>query len=215
MHLYGYWRSSAAYRCRIALALKGVDYAFTSVHLRRNGGEQKMPAFLKLNPQGLVPALVDGDTVLTQSLSIIEWLDETIPHPPFLPEPVDQRARVKAFAQVIGSDIHPLQNLRVLKYLKSELGCDQAQLDVWCRKWNSDGLIACEKLLADQPKEQAFCFGPQPGLADIFLAPQLYSARRFGVDLSPLGRLVALEQTYQAHPVFAAAHPDLQPDMDA
>lgn len=214
MHLHGYWRSSAAYRCRIALALKGIAYDFTSVHLRRNGGEQKLPAYLALNPQGLVPALTVGDDTIVQSLAIIEWLDETYPEPRLLPTDALQRAKVRAFSQVIACDIHPLQNLRVLEYLKGELRCDQAAADQWCIKWISDGLSACEKLLADQPGGHAYCFGKQPGLADICLAPQLYSARRFGVDLSPLPRLLALEQTYQLNAAFQSAHPDVQPDKD-
>jgi maleylacetoacetate isomerase len=214
MRFYGYWRSSAAYRCRIALGLKGVDYEFRSVHLRRNGGEQKQPDYLALNPQGLVPALATDQGVISQSLAIIEWLDETVPEPPLMPSSPFDRAQVRAFAQIIACDIHPLQNLRVLEYLKSELACDQSAADAWCRKWIEDGLSACESLLARQKSPETYCFGTEPGLADICLAPQLYSARRFGADLKRMGRLAELERAYSAHPAFVAAHPDAQPDKD-
>lgn len=215
MRLFGYWRSSAAYRCRIALALKGLDYDFTSVHLRRGGGEQKLPEYLALNPQGLVPVLVDGPQVLTQSLSIIEWLEEMYPKPALLPSNAGQRAQVRAFAQAIACDIHPLQNLRVLEYLKSELGCQQSDADAWCRKWIGEGLQACEALLARASGNHRFCFGESASLADVCLAPQIYSAKRFGVDLEPMQRIQELERTYQGEPAFAAAHPDVQPDRDA
>ena len=215
MRLFGYWRSSAAYRCRIALALKGLDYDFTSVHLRRGGGEQKLPEYLALNPQGLVPVLVDGPQVLTQSLSIIEWLEEMYPKPALLPSNAGQRAQVRAFAQAIACDIHPLQNLRVLEYLKSELGCKQTDADAWCRKWIAEGLQACETLLNRTSEIHRFCFGESASLADVCLAPQIYSARRFGVDLEPLRRIQELEQAYQGEPAFAAAHPDAQPDKEA
>lgn len=215
IHLYGYWRSSAAYRCRIALRLKGLDYEFTSVHLRRGGGEQKLPEYLALNPQGLVPALVDGQQVLTQSLAIIEWLEEVHPDPSLLPVNPGQRAQVRAFAQAIACDIHPLQNLRVLEYLKNELGCKQTDADAWCRKWIAEGLQGCEALLSRTPGNHRFCFGESPSLADVCLAPQIYSARRFGVDLEPLRRIEELERTYHGEPAFAAAHPDVQPDKDA
>ncbi len=215
MRLYGYWRSSAAYRCRIALGLKGLSYEFTSVHLRKDGGQQKLPDFLALNPQGLVPALENGPQVLTQSLAIIEWLEEMYPAPSLLPADPGERAQVRAFSQAIACDIHPLQNLRVLEYLKNELGCQQADADSWCRKWIYEGLQACEALLARASSSHLFCFGESASLADICLAPQIYSARRFGVDLASMERILKLEQTYQNQPAFAAAHPDLQPDKDA
>lgn len=215
MHLYGYWRSSAAYRCRIALAIKGLSYDFTSVHLRKNGGEQKLPEFLGLNPQALVPALVVDDAVLTQSMAIIEWLDETAPGPALMPTDPLARAKVRAFAQSIACEIHPLQNLRVLKYIKAELGADQTAVDAWCRKWIGGGLAACESLLATQPDGQRYCFGDEASLADICLAPQIYSARRFGVDISDLQRILELERIYAEDPAFVAAHPDAQPDKDA
>lgn len=210
LELYGYFRSSAAYRCRIAFNLKGVDYRYRAVHLRR--GEQRDSAFLAANPHGLVPALVDGDFVLTQSLAIIEWLDETFPEPPFLPDDARTRARIRAFALSIACDIHPLQNLRVLKYLKSPIGCDQATIDEWARHWVGDGLAACDKMLMGL--SETYCFGETPSVADIVLAPQLFSAQRFGVDISGMTRLLALQKTYEAAPAFVSAHPSKQPDWE-
>jgi maleylacetoacetate isomerase len=213
MHFYGYFRSSAAYRCRIALNLKGLSPDFTSVHLRK--GEQTAPAFLARNAQGLVPALdVDGHT-LTQSLAIIEWLDETYPAPPLLPRDAFDRAQVRALALSIACDIHPLQNLRVLRHLKSALGQDQAGLDRWCRYWIESGLSAVEACLAGSAASGAFCFGDQPGLADICLAPQVFSAARFGADIGKLGHIQRIMRACDAHPAFAAAHPSRQPDSEA
>jgi maleylacetoacetate isomerase len=212
---HGYFRSSAAYRCRIALNLKGVATEFVPVHLRRGGGEQKTTAYRAVNPQALVPALEVDGLVLTQSLAIVEWLDETWPEPPLLPANKDLRARVRAFAQVIACDIHPLQNLRVLDYLKNELGQDQAAADVWCRRWIGDGLAACERLLARETATGPFAFGAAPGLGDICLIPQLFSADRFGVDLADMPRLRAVRAECEALPAFAAAHPSRQPDSEA
>ena len=213
IELYGYFRSSAAYRCRIAFNLKGVEPSHRFVHLRR--GDQRSEAFLATNPQGLVPMVVAEGEALTQSLAIIEWLDETHPEPPFLPDDPLKRARVRAFALSIACDIHPLQNLRVLKYLKSALGQEQDAIDAWCRHWVGGGLEACERTLASGAAGGPYCFGERPSLADIVLAPQLFSARRFGVDLGALPRLSALERTYDAAPAFAAAHPSRQPDFEA
>lgn len=215
LRLHGYFRSSAAYRCRIAFSLKRVDYESRAVHLRRNGGEQRMPGFRALNPQGLVPVLEVGDEVLTQSLAIIEWLDETYPDPPLLPEAPVDRARVRAFAHAIACDIHPLHNLRVLEYLRGDLGVGQAGLDQWCRKWIGDGLAACEAILAAKPRESRFCFGDSASLADVCLAPQLHSAARFGVELDPWPRLRVLKRTYSSADAFVDAHPDNQPDSEA
>lgn len=214
MRFHGYFRSSAAYRCRIAFNLKGVSPDFVSVHLRRGGGEQNTDAYRALNPQGLVPALEVGGQVLTQSLAIIEWLDETVPEPPLLPSDKDARARVRAFAQMIACDIHPLQNLRVLQYLRAPLGHDQAALDAWCRHWIGEGLAACEAVLARETHSGDFCFADAPGLADICLVPQIFSAARFGVDLAGMPRLRAIEAACQALGAFAAAHPDVQPDSE-
>ncbi len=214
IRFYGYFRSSSAYRCRIAFNLKDVDYDFVSVHLRKDGGQQKKSDYRAKNPQALVPALEDGDFILTQSLATIEWLDETFPEKArLLPEDKDRRAKVRAFAQAIACDIHPLQNLRVLDYLKAEFGADQAALDRWCGRWISDGLAACEALLEKEPAS-AFCFGETPGLADICLIPQVFSAHRFGIDLSAMPRLVAIAEAANALPAFANAHPRNQPDAE-
>lgn len=211
---HGYFRSSAAYRCRIAFNLKGIETELTSVHLRRGGGEQKSEQYRALNPQGLVPALEIDGLVLTQSLAIIEWLDETYPQPPLLPANKDERALVRAFSQAIACDIHPLQNLRVLDYLRSNLGHDQAQLDDWCRTWIGDGLAACERLVERAGNTGPFAFGDQPGLADICLIPQMFSADRFGVDLGAMPRLRAIRDICNVLPAFADAHPARQPDAE-
>ncbi|KEO50906.1 maleylacetoacetate isomerase [Thioclava pacifica] len=214
IRFHGYFRSSSAYRCRIAFNLKGVEYDFTSVHLRKDGGQQKTPGYRALNPQALVPTLEEGDLRLTQSLAIIEWLDEVKPGPKLLPDDADLRAQVRAFAQVIACDVHPLQNLRVLDYLKAEFGADQAALDAWCGRWIRDGLAACEALLAARP-ESEFCFGTTPGLADICLIPQVFSAARFKVDISDLTRVRRITETCNALPAFADAHPKNQSDWEA
>lgn len=213
MIFYGYFRSSAAYRCRIAFNLKGIDPQRRHVHLTRDGGEQKMAAYRALNPQGLVPAVrLDDGTVLTQSLAIIEWLEETYPNPPLLPRDHLARAHVRAFAQIISCDIHPLQNLRVLNHLRTVFGQDQAGVERWCQRWLSDGLAACEALVADG--QGRFCFGETPTLADICLIPQLFSADRFKVDLTSMPRLRAIRAVCEAMPAFANAHPMQQPDAD-
>jgi maleylacetoacetate isomerase len=213
MIVHGYFRSSAAYRLRIALNLKGlVAEEFHSVHLRR--GDQREDAYTDLNPQGLVPTLVaDDGAVLTQSLAIIEWLDETRPEPALLPKDPLGRAHARAFAQVIACDVHPLQNLRVLRYLKRELGQAQDGLDAWCRHWIAPGLATCEALLARAP-DAPFAYGDAPGLAEVCLIPQMFSADRFGLDLAPYPRLNALRKTCEALPAFADAHPSKQPDTE-
>ena len=213
MKLYGYFRSSAAYRCRIAFNLKGLRPEFVSIHLRE--GKQRAPDFLKLNPQGLVPALEVDGRVLTQSLAIIEWLDETHPKPAFLPADALDRAHVRALALSIAADIHPLQNLRVLKHLKTEYDQDQAGLDRWCRHWIEGGLAAFEATVVNSGKSGAFCFGDTPGLADICLVPQMFSAARFGADVSNLKTLQRIMKTCEALPAFARAHPSAQPDAEA
>jgi maleylacetoacetate isomerase len=212
MTFHGYFRSSAAYRVRIALKLKGLAPDFVAVHLRR--GDQKADDYRAVNPQGLVPALEVDGLVLTQSLAIVEWLDETWPEPPLLPRDKDIRARARAFAQAIACDIHPLQNLRVLRYLKRELGQEQDGLDAWCRHWVGEGLAACERLLAREP-QSAYAFGDAPGIAEICLVPQMFSADRFGVDLTAMPRLRALRDACEALTAFADAHPARQPDAEA
>lgn len=215
IEFHGYFRSSSAYRCRIAFNLKGLDYCFTSVHLRRGGGEQNTPEFRAMNPQGLVPVLVDGDFVLSQSLAIIEWLDETQPGPALLPKDPYVRAQARAFAQIIACDIHPLQNLRVLQYLGSEYGADQVTKDAWCARWIVDGLTACDELLAKQDHGGDFCFGDTPGLADICLVPQVFSAQRFNADISHLSHVMRVFEACQKLPAFAEAAPGRQPDAES
>lgn len=214
IQFYGYFRSSCAYRCRIAFNLKGVKHEFNSVHLRRNGGEQNAPEFRALNPQGLVPAINDDGFLLNQSLAIIEWLDEKYPAPPLLPEAAEAKAQVRAFALMIACDVHPLQNLRVLQYLEKELGANQAAKDKWLQRWIGDGLAACEAVIARQEHNGAFCFGDSPGLADICLVPQVFSAERFGVDLSNMANVKRAYQACQALPAFADAAPGKQPDAE-
>ncbi|HNG66436.1 MAG TPA: maleylacetoacetate isomerase, partial [Thauera aminoaromatica] len=183
MKLYTYFRSSAAYRVRIALNLKGLDYEAVPVHLVRGGGEHRQPAYLGLNPAGLVPALEDQGQVLTQSLAIIEYLEESHPQPALLPAAPLDRARVRAIAQAIACDIHPVNNLRVLQYLTRELDASEEQKNAWYRHWIGVGLQAVEAMLAGDARTGAFCHGDTPGLADCCLVPQVFNARRFGCEL--------------------------------
>lgn len=213
MKFYGYFRSSAAYRCRIAFNLKGVTPETAFIHLRK--GEQRGEAFLMRNPQGLVPALEVEGRLLTQSLAIIEWLDETHPSPPLLPADAYDRAFVRSLAQIIACDIHPLQNLRVLNALRADYGLDQSGLDGWCRRWIESGLAAYEARLAQAGTAGAFSFGDSPTLADICLIPQVFSAGRFGADISGLARIARIAAHAAGHPAFAAAHPASQPDTEA
>lgn len=211
MKLYTYFRSSAAYRVRIALNLKGLAYDAVPVHLLKDGGQHKAPAYLALNPQGLVPALEDHGHPLTQSLAIIEYLEETHPLPPLLPPEAVGRARVRAFAQTIACDIHPLNNLRILKHLRKEFGQDDEGVNAWARTWIAAGFDALERML--EPG-QAFCFGDTPTLADICLAPQMVNARRVGTDLTPYPNLCAIDARCRALPAFQAAEPGNQPDAE-
>lgn len=210
MKLHGYFRSSAAWRVRIALNLKGLDVEHVSHHLRH--GEQRDPAYLALNPQGLVPTLeLDDGTALTQSLAIIEWLEETQPEPALLPKHPVERAKVRAFAQAIACDTHPVQNLKVLNRLR-ELGHDGDAALAWAASVNVDGLSACEQLAANNPGP--FCFGSQPGLADICLVPQLGNARRFKVDVAQFPRLLRAEAAAMELAAFRDATPDRQADAE-
>jgi len=213
MRLYGYFRSSAAYRCRIALNLKGLPHELVSVHLRK--GEQRGESFLKLNPQGLVPALEEGGRLITQSLAIMEWLEETHPTPALLPRDPFERAHVRALALSIACEIHPFQNLRVLNHLRTELGQDQAGLDRWCRRWIETGLGAYEQTLLATGTAGAFSFGDTPTIADACLLPQVFSAARFGADISGLRTIERIARSAAAHPAFIAAHPSKQPDFEA
>jgi maleylpyruvate isomerase len=210
MKLHGYFRSSAAYRVRIALNLKGLSAQHLPHHLRK--GEQRAPDYLRLNPQGLVPTLEDdGGAVLTQSLAIIEWLEETYPEPPLLPKDPLRRAKVRAFALVLGCDTHPVQNLKVLARLR-QLGLPEEQVTEWAAWANREGLAACEALLASEPGP--FCFGNTPSLADLCLVPQLGNARRFGVDVAAYPRLLQAEVAARAMKAFADAAPERQIDAE-
>lgn len=209
--LHGYWRSGTSYRTRIALGIKGLSYVHVPVDLRK--GEQQDEAFRALNPMGLVPALISGDTVLTQSPAIIEWLDERYPEPPLLPADIDERARVRAMAALVGCDIHPLNNLRVLKALRSEFGADQAVIDAWAGRWITAGFAALDTMIIRWGGEYAY--GDTLTIADCYIVPQVYSAERFNVDLSAFPAVVGAAERAAAHPAVAPAHPHLQPDYDA
>lgn len=212
MTLHGYFRSSAAWRVRIALGLKGIGVRHVSRHLRKGG--QSTPDHLALNPQGLVPTLeVPGQGALTQSLAIVEWLDETQPGPALLPADPWGRARVRALAQIIACDIHPIQNLRVLQYVKRQFNQEQPAIDAWARHWIETGLAAFEARLAE-PATGRFCHGDAPGLADLCLVPQLGNARRFGTELSAYPRILGIEAECMTLPAFAEAAPERQPDAE-
>jgi maleylacetoacetate isomerase len=198
---------------RIALNLKGIAHQHAFRHLRKR--EQQAPEFLARNPQGLVPALeVPGQGVIAQSLAILEWLEETHPEPAILPRDAWGRARVRSLAQVVACDTHPVQNLRVLQYVKHELGQEQAAVDAFARRWQELGLGALERRLASEPETGRFCHGDTPGMADICLVPQLGNARRFGLDLAPYPSILAIEAACQALPAFRAAVPEAQADAE-
>ena len=208
--LHGYWRSTAAYRVRIALALKGVAHAQVTHDLRT--GAHREARYRALNPQGLVPALETDDAVLTQSPAILEWIDETYPMPPLMPADMTGRAIVRATAATIACDIHPVNNLRILNALRTEFGADEVAVNRWIARWIGDGFAALETLIAHHG--DGFAFGSTPTIADCHLVPQIYSAERFAVDLAPYPHLRAAADTARALPAFAAAHPDRQPDAD-
>lgn len=214
LDLHNYFRSSSSYRVRIALNLKGLAYNYLPVHLNRGGGEQFAPAFRALSPDAVVPVLVAGDAALTQSLAIIEWLDETQPGAPLLPAGAAERAWVRALSQTIACEIHPLNNLRVLKYLTGELGLDEARKLDWVRHWTGAGLAAVEAMLARRPVQSTFCHGEQPGMADCVLAPQAFNAERFGIEIGAWPRIAATVAACAALPAFAQAHPARQPDAE-
>lgn len=210
MKLYNFFRSGTSHRLRIVLNLKGLAYDYAAVDLRTE--EHLGAAFKSLNPQGLVPALVNGDLVLTQSPAIIEWLEERYPAPALLPAHPDDRARVRALAAIVGCDIHPINNRRILEYLRKTLGCDEAAVLAWCAMWINDGFAALEALLAADPQRGAFCFGNTPTLADAYLVPQVESARRFKVDLTPYPTIVAIDKACAQLDAFRLAAPGAQPD---
>jgi maleylacetoacetate isomerase len=211
--LHGYFRSSAAYRVRIALNLKGLDYDQVSVHLRK--GEQRADAFLALNPQGMVPALVDGDAVLTQSPAILEYLEEAYPDTPrLLPEGPADRARVRALAATVACDIHPVNNLRILQYIQGPLGCSQEAMITWYNHWIAEGFRAIERMLSGDPRTGRFCHGDAPGLADICLVPQVVNSQRHSLDLSPYPTIRRIAEACDTLEPFRAAHPSRQPDTE-
>jgi maleylacetoacetate isomerase len=213
MRLYGYFRSSAAFRVRIALNLKKLDYETAAIHLRRN--DQTKPDYLGVNPQGLVPTLENGDRRLIQSLAIIEYLDETYPDPSLLPAHPADRARVRALAEIVACDIHPINNLRVLRYLTHSLGHDEAAIATWYNHWIDTGFRAFERLLAEDARTGTFCQGDSPGLADISLVPQVVNAERYRLDLAPYPTITRIYRSCMALEPFAAAHPNRQSDYEA
>ncbi|KAB8055502.1 maleylacetoacetate isomerase [Janthinobacterium rivuli] len=216
MKLYTYFRSSAAYRVRIALNLKGIDYDSIPVHLLQDGGQQLLPAYRAVNPSALVPALDDDGAILTQSLAMLEYLDETRPGVPLLPADPLERARVRALALAIACDAHPLTNLRVLKYLKNTLGLSDEAKQEWYRHWMAEGLAAVEALLAqgDPAGKGLFCHGDSPTMADCCLVPQVFNAQRFAIDLAPYPRVARIHAHCAGLPAFVAAHPSQQPDAE-
>ena len=212
LRLYTYFRSSAAYRVRIALALKGLDYERVPVHLLQDGGQQHAPAYRTLNPAGLVPALQADGAVLTQSLAIIEYLDEVHPAPALLPPDALGRARVRALALAVACDIHPVNNLRVMQYLGGPLGVGEAERNAWTRHWIALGFAALEQQLAASGDTGLCCHGDAPTLADCCLVPQAFNARRFGLALDAWPTLARIVTHCEALPAFAQAHPARQPD---
>ncbi len=213
--LYSYWRSSAAWRVRIGLNLKGLRYDIAPVHLLRDGGEQHREEFRGTNPQRLVPVLRHGHRMLRQSMAILEYLDESWPEPALLPATARERQRVRALAQAIACDIHPLNNLRVLQYLDREWNVPQAERDSWIQHWIGEGFDAVEAMLRNHPATGHFCDGHAPTIADCCLVPQMYNARRYGVNLEPYPTMLRIEQACLALPAFDAARPERQPDAPA
>jgi maleylpyruvate isomerase len=209
MELYSFFRSSAAYRVRIGLNLKRIPYKTHPVNLTKNGGENRKLTYLVVNPQGKVPALaLDDGRVLLQSMAILEYLDETVPDPPFLPRDPFERAQVRSVANIIACDIHPLNNLAVQNRIRAEFGADEAGLERWCQHWIAEGFRAIESLI----EGEVYCFGDQPTLADILLIPQVFNARRVKADLSPFPKIVAVDKRTRELDAFAKAHPMVQPD---
>ena len=213
MKLYSYFRSSAAFRVRIALNLKGLPYDTAAIHLRRS--DQNKPDYRSVNPQCLVPALEDGGQILIQSMAILEYLDELHPEPPLLPEQPSDRARVRALAEIVACDIHPINNLRVRRYLMRELGHDEAVIAKWYNHWIAEGFQALEPLLAQDARTGTFCHGDSPGLADVALVPQVVNAERYELDLAQYPTVVRIYENCMRLEPFIAAHPRNQPDFEA
>ncbi len=210
MKLYNFFRSGTSHRLRIALNLKGLQTEYLPVDLRTE--QHLQAAFKAINPQGFVPALVDGDQVLIQSPAIIEWLEEKYPNPPLLPADAQQRARVRALAAIVGCDIHPINNRRILEYLRHQFKADEAAINAWCATWITAGFDAFEALLVADKARGDFCFGSQPGLADVYLVPQVESARRFKVDMSRWPLISAVDAACMKLEAFERAAPMKQPD---
>jgi maleylacetoacetate isomerase len=218
MKVYHYFRSSASYRVRIALNLKNIPHELVQIHLIKEGGEQLQEAYRAINPDGLVPALVEGEGdaqhILSQSLAIMEYLDETHPGPALLPANALDRAYVRAIALQIACDIHPLNNLRVLRFLTNDLKVTEEDKNVWYRHWCEQGLGALEKTLASDKRVGKFCYGDTPGLADCCLVPQVYNALRFKSDLSGMPTILRINEACLALPEFASAVPEAQADAE-
>ena len=214
MKLYTYFRSSAAFRVRIALNLKGIDYESVPVHLVRHGGEQLQQAYREVNPNALVPALQDGELTLAQSLAIIEYLDETHPDVPLMPADAAGRARVRAISQMIACDIHPLANLRVLRYLVQKLDVSEDDKNEWYRHWVREGFAGLEAHLSRDHATGRYCHGDAPTMADCVLVPQVFNAQRVDVDLAPYPTIARIHAACMELPAFQAAHPSKQPDAE-
>jgi maleylpyruvate isomerase len=218
MQLYNYFRSSASYRVRIAMNLKGLPFDYTAIHLVRHGGEQLAPEFRKLNPDGLVPVLIDDATdpsiKLTQSLAIVEYLDELYPDPPLLPATPAERARVRGLALNVACEIHPLNNLRVLRYLTQVLKIDEDAKNAWYRHWVETGLAAFEAQIVSSPMTGRFCHGDQPTLADITLVPQIFNGQRFKCDFSAMPTTMKVYENCMELDAFRQAGPSEQPDAE-
>ena len=214
MKLYSYWRSSAAYRVRIALNLKRLDYEVIPVHLLKDGGEQLQAEYRSINPQGIIPALIDGDVSLGQSLAIMDYLETRYPEPSLYPEAPEERAFVQQLALVVACDIHPLNNLRVLKYIKHTLKLDDETKNEWIQHWIKNGFTALETLLNDRNWEGPYCVGGQVTIADACLIPQIYNARRFEIPMDHFPTLVRIEQACMELEAFRRAAPENQVDAN-
>lgn len=215
LRLYSYWRSSAAYRVRIALNLKGLAHEIVPVHLTRDGGDQHREGFAQINPQRQVPVLQHGSRVVVQSLAIVEYLDETWPDRPLLPMQARERARVRALALTVACDVHPLNNLSVLQFLEREWKVPLPEREEWVRHWIRRGFDAVEAMLADNPSTGEFCEGERPGLADCCLVPQVYNAKRYGLSLKRYPTIARINAACLALPAFDLARPERQPDAPA